>query len=168
VTGVDGDGDPIAGVSLAPGSGSWSSTSDRAMKENFMEVNQLQILERVVDLPISEWNYKSQEATIRHIGPMSQDFFTAFGTGEDEFHISNVDANGISLAAIQGLYQLIEEKDSQIDTLESRLERIERLNIFIVCGFIFFFLISILRKAQMPSIWRLPGGNKKRKRPAAY
>ncbi|MGD8404733.1 MAG: hypothetical protein PVJ21_13800 [Anaerolineales bacterium] len=168
VTGVDGDGDPITGVSLAPGSGSWSSTSDRGMKENFVEVNQLQILERVVDLPISEWNYKSQEASIRHIGPMSQDFFAAFGTGEDKFHISSVDAGGISLAAIQGLYQLIEEKDSRIETLESRLERIERLNIFIVCSMIFFFLISIFHKAQMTSVWRLLRGNKKRKRPDAH
>jgi len=168
VTGVDGDGDPIAGVSLAPGSGSWSSTSDRGMKENFVAVNQLEILERVVDLPLSEWNYKSQETSIRHIGPMSQDFFTAFGTGEDELHISSVDADGVSLAAIQGLYQLLEEKDSQIETLESRLERIEKLNIFIVCGLIFFFLISTFRKAQITSIWRLLGGNKKRKRPTAH
>lgn len=168
VTGVDGDGDPIAGVSLAPGSGSWSSTSDRGMKENFMEVNQLEILQMVVDLPISEWNYKSQEASIRHIGPMSQDFFTAFGTGEDEFHISSVDADGISLAAIQGLYQLIKEKDSQIETLESRLGRIERLNTLIVCGLIIFFLISIFRKTQMTSPWRMLGANKKRKRPTAH
>jgi hypothetical protein len=89
------------------------------MKENFRDVDQLQILERVVALPISEWNYRSQNASIRHIGPMSQDFFTAFGAGEDEFHISSVDADGVALVSIQGLYQLVQEKDEQIAALQA-------------------------------------------------
>ena len=132
VTGVDEEGEPISGVTLAPGSGSWSSTSDRGMKENFRDVDQLQILEMVVALPISEWNYKSQNVSIRHIGPMSQDFFTAFGAGEDEFHISSVDADGVALASIQGLYQIVQEKESQIVALQAenaiQREQLEVLN----------------------------------------
>ena len=132
ITGVDGDGEPISGVTLAPGSGSWSSTSDRGKKENFRDVDQLQILDMVVALPVSEWNYKSQNASIRHIGPMSQDFFTAFGAGEDEFHISSVDADGVALASIQGLYQIVQEKESQIVALQAenaiQREQLEVLN----------------------------------------
>jgi hypothetical protein len=154
LTGVDEDGDPISGVELPPGSGSWASTSDRGMKENFTDVNQLQILEMVVNIPISEWNYKSQDASIRHIGPTSQDFFTAFGAGEDEFHISSVDADGVSLAAIQGLYQLVEEKDFQIKMLEDRIEKIERLNTLMVCTLGLAIIISTIRKTQNAANYR--------------
>ena len=38
------------------------------------------------------------------MGPTAQDFYAAFGLGEDERHISTVDADGVALAAIQGLY----------------------------------------------------------------
>jgi hypothetical protein len=135
-------------VVLARVGGSCSIHRDRGMKENIREVNQLQILEAVVALPISEWNYKSQDAAIRHIGPMSQDFYSAFGAGEDETHISSIDADGVSLAAIQGLYQLIEEKDSQIQSLESRLERLEIMTISALCSLVLVWSLSIIRKSR--------------------
>ena len=63
---------------------------------------------------------------------MSQDFFTAFGAGEDEFHISSVDADGVALASIQGLYQIVQEKESQIVALQaenaSQREQLNALN----------------------------------------
>ena len=40
------------------------------------------VLRKVVALPIATWNYKSQDAAIRHMGPMAQDFHAAFGLGE--------------------------------------------------------------------------------------
>ena len=49
------------------------------------------------------WNLKSQDPAIRHIGPMAQDFYAAFNVGEDDKHINSVDADGVALAAIQGL-----------------------------------------------------------------
>lgn len=110
-----------AGVSLAPGSSAWSSLSDRSAKENFMEVDPLQILQKVSTLPIQTWNYKTQSPEIRHIGPMAQDFYALFGLGEDQLHISTIDADGVALAAIQGLYQLLQEKDAQIAALQEQL-----------------------------------------------
>ncbi|MCS6911400.1 MAG: tail fiber domain-containing protein, partial [Anaerolineales bacterium] len=109
------------GVMVMPGSGTWSSISDRAAKENFADVNEREILERVAALPIQTWNYKSQGPAIRHIGPTAQDFYAAFGVGEDDRHITTVDADGVTLAAIQGLYQLVQEKDAQIAALEREL-----------------------------------------------
>jgi len=44
VTGVDVNGAPAAGAALAPGSGSWSSLSDRNAKENFAPVDGVEIL----------------------------------------------------------------------------------------------------------------------------
>jgi len=135
VTSVSGNGNPESGVTLSSGSGSWSTLSDRSVKANFSGVDINQILESIVSLPISEWSYTGEEANIRHIGPMAQDFYTAFGLGTDERHISNVDADGVALAPIQGLYRLIEERDyrieiqdKQIATLDERIAALERTN----------------------------------------
>lgn len=62
---------------------------------------------------------------MRHIGPTAQDFYAAFGVGEDEQHISMVDADGVALAAIQALYQLVQEQGVQITTLEGRIAALE-------------------------------------------
>lgn len=96
------------GVTLPSHSGSWSSFSDRNAKENFRSVDAPEILRRVVEMPLSTWNYKAQDKAIRHMGPMAQDFYANFGVGEDERHISTVDADGVALAAIQGLNQKLE------------------------------------------------------------
>ncbi len=98
--------------------------SDRAAKENFIPVNNLAILEKVVGLPISHWNYK-QDTTTPHIGPMAQDFYEAFGTGTDERHIATVDADGVALAAIQGLNAVVAAKDARIQDLERRVTEME-------------------------------------------
>jgi hypothetical protein len=124
------------GVILAPGAGSWSSASDRNLKAHFAAVNAEAILQALVAIPVDSWSYKAQDERIRHIGPMAQDFKAAFGVGEDDRHISEVDAQGIAFAAIQGLNQKLEEqvkgKDTEIqelrrqnDALASRLAALE-------------------------------------------
>ena len=61
-----------------------------------------------------------------HIGPVPQDFRAAFGVGADDDRIHPVDGVGVSLAAIQGLYQLVQEQAREIDDLRARVERAER------------------------------------------
>jgi len=58
---------------------------------------------------------------------MAQDFYSAFNVGMDDKHISMVDADGVALAAIQGLNQKLNEKVTEIGELKSRLERLENL-----------------------------------------
>ncbi len=110
--------------------GTFVSSSDRAKKENFTEVNPRQILDKVIDLPVSGWNYKSDPGS-RHMGPMAQDFRAAFELGDDDKHIAMVDADGVALAAIQGLNQKLEEKvrsqESRIEQLESEMAELRRL-----------------------------------------
>jgi hypothetical protein len=119
------------GVSLPPGGGSWSNLSDRDSKENFAPSDGRQILDRVAALPISLWNYRSQAPSVRHIGPVAQDFAAAFGVGEDEKHITTVDESGVALAAIQGLNQKLEEETKaraeEILELKQRIDRLEQL-----------------------------------------
>jgi hypothetical protein len=116
------------GVTLPAGSGSWSSLSDRAAKENFQQIDPQVVLEKLAQVPVTTWNYRTQDDTIRHLGPVAQDFMAAFGLGEDERSISTVDADGIALASIQGLYQIIQEKDNHITQLEARVAALEALN----------------------------------------
>ena len=120
-----------AGVILAPGGGSFANLSDRNAKEAFEPVNAQTVLDGVAALPLSTWKYKSQDASIRHIGPMAQDFKAAFGVGESDTGITTVDEDGVALAAIQGLNQKLENeakaKDAEIESLKARLEKLEQV-----------------------------------------
>jgi hypothetical protein len=113
------------GVQLASGGNSWSATCDRNLKENFAPVDSRAVLDRLLATPISEWNLVSQDPAIRHIGPTAQDFHAAFAVGEDDRHISSTDADGVAFAAIQGLYQILLDRDRRIAELERRLAQIE-------------------------------------------
>ena len=121
------DNDHTMGCEIPAGGGCWSTISDREMKENFRAIDALGILERLGKIRIETWNYKSQDPSIRHIGPVGQDFYAAFGVGDDDRHISTIDADGVSLAAIQELYQIAQEKDSEIAALKRRLASLEEL-----------------------------------------
>jgi len=113
-------------------SGTVQSSSDRNAKEDFAPVNPQQVLAKVAALPVTEWNYKTDRG-VEHVGPMAQDFHAAFGlNGQDDKHISVVDEGGIALAAIQGLNQKLNEKESEIaglkqqnDFLSARLNELE-------------------------------------------
>jgi hypothetical protein len=115
VSAIDGTtGDPTAGVTLAPGGGSWASLSDRASKTAVTPVSGKAVLRKLGSVPISEWSYRAQGPSIRHIGPMAQDLSRAFGVGEDPRHITSVDADGISLAAIKALNEKVRALQGRI------------------------------------------------------
>ncbi len=131
-TGVDGTGKTNAGVQLMPGDTAWAVVSDRAAKTGIEAIDAQQLLARLAEIPIARWNYKWQDTSIRHIGPMAQDFHAAFGVGRDDKHISTIDEEGVALAAIQGLYRLaqrqkaaLSEKDVEIERLKARVGSLE-------------------------------------------
>ena len=112
-----------AGVDLFGGASAWSAASDRALKENVVDVDASDILRRLVAMPIASWNYRAQDRAIRHVGPMAQDFHGAFGLGESDRHISTIDADGVALAAIQGLNAKLERMLRASDARIAELER---------------------------------------------
>ena len=59
------------------------------------------------------------------MGPVAQDFSAAFGLGESDKHINTIDADGVALGAIQGLYKLVQEKEGRISTLEEHNRKLE-------------------------------------------
>jgi hypothetical protein len=105
--------------------GQCAAASDRNLKSNFGSVDAADMLARVRALPISTWNYSSDDAAVRHIGPMAQDFAALFGVGDDDRHIHPIDAQGVTLAAIQGLLAELEQVRAENARLAARLARLE-------------------------------------------
>ena len=115
-----------AGARLAPNTGAWAAYSDRNGKEDVEPVDPRAVLEKLASVPMATWRWKNEDARHRHMGPMAQDFYEAFGLGADGTHIVTVDADGVALAAIQGLYQQLrhelQERDARIALQQVAIE----------------------------------------------
>ena len=123
------------GVSLAANGTAWAMISDRNVKKDFEPVNCVEVLEKLAALPITRWRYHwESNHTTPHLGPMAQDFKAAFYPGTDDKSITTQEADGVALAAIQGLNQKVEDlkaevrqRDAENAALKARLERLEQL-----------------------------------------
>lgn len=131
------------GVMLAPGSGSWSVVSDRSKKENFKKVDEEEILTKINKLNIKTWNYKSQIDSIRHIGPMAQEFNRQFDFGNNQKMIEGADMDGVILSGIKAINKRVTQLNylyapltelnfktkeiNNFDKLNNRLDTLEAL-----------------------------------------
>lgn len=109
-----------SGAHLTTG-GTWTNASSRTLKTAFEGIDPMAVLGKVVSLPLSTWSYKASVEG-RHLGPMAEDFKQAFGLGGDGKSISTVDADGIALAAIQGLNQKGNMAMTAIQDLNRKLD----------------------------------------------
>ena len=102
---------------LLPGVASWQCTSDRNAKENFAAVDSRKVLEQLVAMPLSTWNFKGADPRIRLLGPTAQDFHAAFGLGNDDKTIVGTNLHGVALAAVQGLHEIVQANEAQMRVL---------------------------------------------------
>ncbi len=116
-----------AGVRLNPGGGSWVTISDSTKKEHFRTENAEAVLRKVMAMPITSWNYKAQPDSVRHIGPMAQDFHAAFGLGTDDTTIATVDIDGINMLAIKALAARTEQLQKALGDIAELRARIRTL-----------------------------------------
>ncbi|MEO0070649.1 MAG: tail fiber domain-containing protein [candidate division WOR-3 bacterium] len=114
-----------AGVVLEPGSNSWSSVCDSLNKEDFREVDKRLLLEKIASLRIRNYKLRSQNNGTRHIGPVAQDFYNAFGYGETNTAINMADADGVLFAAIQALYEENQELRKELAALKVKIEQMK-------------------------------------------
>jgi hypothetical protein len=116
------------GVKLGTGDNAWSTLSSKALKENFLPVDQKEILKKVEGLQLTSWNYIGQDkAKHRHYGPMAEDFYEAFGKDElgtigVDDSINQADFDGINLIAIQALAKENAELKARIEKLENLIQ----------------------------------------------
>lgn len=116
-----------AGVELAAGGSGWSAVSDRNRKENFLVLDGEEILGRLRAVPVTSWNYRSQDHSIRHLGPMAQDFHAAFGLGESNLLINSVDIDGVNMAAVKAVADRTDVLREQVRVLSEENAQMRRL-----------------------------------------
>lgn len=126
-------GDPLVansgnGAHLTNG-GVWTNGSSRTFKHAFTAIDAGDVLRRVLALDITRWRYTA-ESEGWHLGPIAEDFHAAFGLGTDERYIGTVDADGVALAAIQGLNARLEAENTalreSLASLAARLDALEQ------------------------------------------
>jgi len=125
------------GCNLPAGSGVFNCTSSRTTKENFYAVDGNDVLARLRKVPVSTWNYISEGRQTRHLGPMAEDFYSAFNLGVGNTSIGVQDAVGVSLAAVKALdartaelqqkTEEVEQLRNRVNSLEQRLAALEQL-----------------------------------------
>ncbi len=109
------------GASINAGGSTWNAISDRNRKQDFLSVDGEDLLARLRTVPVSTWRYISEEdRSVRHIGPMAQDWHRAFGFSADSTIINSGDFDGVNLAAIQAL-------EARTAELRARTAEVERL-----------------------------------------
>jgi trimeric autotransporter adhesin len=106
---------------LPGGSPSWSCTSDRNTKEAFAVISPRDVLNKVVSMPLMSWQYKGVQR--RHLSPMAQDFWNAFGFGADDKSITSSDVSGVALAAVQGVNQKL---NAEVAALKQKNDALAR------------------------------------------
>jgi hypothetical protein len=92
--------------------------SDRNLKRDIVSVDTQRVLDAVAHMPVSTWSYKSDDPSVRHMGPMAQDFKATFGLGDTDKAYNSIDAHGVTFAAIQALFERLKEQEARIDRLE--------------------------------------------------
>jgi len=95
--------------------GTWTNSSSRALKTGFEAVDAGAVLNTLLQLPLMRWRYRSSPDEGQHLGPVAEDFRAAFQLGGDASAISTVDADGVALAAIQGLNAKLEAENRAQD-----------------------------------------------------
>lgn len=108
-----------AGGNMTISGTNYNTGSSRDLKERFVPVDGVEILRRVVAMPLTQWSAKN-DPEVRHIGPVAEDWWESFGLGSDDKHVSMTDLGGVALAAIKGLHQEVAERDSLIAELQRR------------------------------------------------
>ena len=115
------------GCNLGAGSGVFSCTSSRTTKENFSLVDGNEVLAKLRKMPVSTWNYIAEGQQVRHLGPMAEDFYSAFSLGTDNKSIGVQDLAGVSLAAVKALDARTSELQTKTEELQRKTAEVEHL-----------------------------------------
>ncbi len=105
--------------------GNVSMGSSREMKNDLGPVDGGALLNLLSELPIHSWRYLDEPNSVRHIGPMAEDFHATFGLNTDPRHLSIVDTTGLALAAVKELHNQLQARDREIEELRQRLLDLE-------------------------------------------
>jgi hypothetical protein len=110
----------------------WTCASSRTLKENFRSVDGEDVLKRLKAVPITTWNMIGADKSVRHLGPVAEDFYGAFKLGLGKTTIGMNDIDGVNLAAAKALeartrhlQEEVTARDVKITTLEKKASDLE-------------------------------------------
>jgi hypothetical protein len=110
----------------------WTCASSRTLKENFRSVDGEDVLKRLKAVPITTWNMIGADKSVRHLGPVAEDFYGAFKLGLGKTTIGMNDIDGVNLAAAKALeartrhlQEEVTKRDVKIATLEKKSSDLE-------------------------------------------
>ena len=95
---------------------SWSTSSDINLKENLVEHNYSDTLDRIMDMPIYTYNFKTSAPGIKSIGPVAQDFNRLFPSDKDQLSIVERDMCGVALAGVKGVKLGLDSLSDNVNT----------------------------------------------------
>jgi hypothetical protein len=101
--------------------------SSRSLKDGFQVVDGRDVLARLAAMPVSEWRYKSDPAASRHIGPVAEDFHSAFGLGAEGIGLNVGDVAGVTIAAVQGLWMELRDQKAASEAQEKTLAELNQV-----------------------------------------
>jgi len=120
------NGARTTGVTLSAGGGAWAAISDRNAKENIVELDYKDVLDKVDQLPIYQYNYKNTSPGLVCRGPVAQDWHALFPSEKDPLKIDTMDLDGVSFAAIKGLLKLINQQQTIINQQQQDIDQLKQ------------------------------------------
>jgi hypothetical protein len=115
------------GCNLPAGSGVFSCSSSKTLKENFLGVGGEDLLARVRKIPVNTWNYIAEGKQVRHLGPFAEDFYGAFHLGTDDKSIGLLDIAGVNFAANKALELRTAELQQKTVALQKKAAEVDQL-----------------------------------------
>lgn len=110
----------------------WTCASSRNVKHGFENVDGEHILSRLAAMPVTTWVMNGDSTESRHMGPVAEDFYSAFGLGIGETAIGLGDIDGVNIAAAKALEartRLLSSENlrlkEQLDSANERLAALE-------------------------------------------
>jgi hypothetical protein len=107
--------------------GNWHTASSRSVKMNFAPLNQEEVLQKIDQLEVARWNYKSQGPSVTHIGPYAEDFYRQFKTGVSDDALGPMDEGGVTLAGVKALSERLNRQQQQIEGLRAAIKDMKSL-----------------------------------------
>jgi len=127
------------GAYLSAG-GQWTNGSSRSFKERFVQYRPVEVLEKILQLPVEGYFYKGTEEY--HITPMAEDFYRLFGTGVHEIietdstgqlvrrpnpdvdkYLAASDVAGVALLGVQALHEQLRQQVADLQTENAQLRQ---------------------------------------------
>lgn len=116
------------GCNIAAGGASITCASSRLIKENFVPVDVEDVLERLMSLELNTWNIIDEPSHALHMGLFAEDFYDAFGLGDDRRAIGHQDIDGVTVAGIMALGARTDRLREDQDRDEAELARLRAEN----------------------------------------